>query len=117
MAEDEELQREVRRAAHAERKPWWFAGATLALIVGGAFVTQIATQRLGAHPNAAPLFGLAAGFLVSIAVLGHSPGMYRDRRTGQYSLFWSARTRRGRAICVLGASLLVLLGVAIDLWA
>lgn len=117
MAEDEELQREVRRAAHAERKPWWFAGATLATIVGGAFVAQIATQRLGARPDAAPLFGLAAGFLVSIAVLGHSPGMYRDRRTGEHSLFWSARSARGRASCVVGASLLFGLGLAIDLWA
>src|SRR5262249_31509614 len=98
----------------ARQRPWFLPVAVL-IMVGAAVVESMVVQRvLDAHPDVGPLFALAAGLLWSIGVLGHSPGMYRNSKTGRYALFWSPRTTRARATYAALATILASIGVVLD---
>ena len=114
VSDESEVEREVRQATRAERKPWWFAALGLALVVGCAFAAERVAEAGGARSDASPLFGLAAGALLTVTILGHSPGRYRDARTGEYETFWSRRSGYARGGCAVAAALMIATGVVID---
>lgn len=114
VPEESEVEREVWHATRAERKPWWYAALGLALVASCALIAERVATAAGTRPEASPLSGLAAGALLTVTLLGHSPGRYRDARTGEYETFWSRRSRRARVWCAVAAILTIAVGVVID---
>ncbi|MFT3767522.1 MAG: hypothetical protein QM820_18870 [Minicystis sp.] len=112
--DDDEMERAVRHATGAVRKPWWFTLIGLGLVVGETVAVRGISEAAGWRPEASPLSGLVGGVLLTVAVLGHSPGRYPDARTGEYETFWSRRSTRARVQCALVAAVLLVIGLAVD---
>ena len=111
---DRETEHAVRTRMGAVRQPWFLPVALVIVITIPLGLSVVLTRIFHVEADAAPLFALAAGALVIISILGHSPAMYPNPATGQYSLFWSPRTTRTRATSAAIALVLLGAGIAID---
>ncbi len=111
---DHETEHAVLTRMGAVRQPWFLPVALVILVTLPLASSVVLTRLFHAVADAAPLFALAAGILAVVAILGHSPAMYANSATGQYSLFWSPRTTRTRATSAAIALVLLGIGMAID---
>lgn len=111
---DEETENAVRDRMGAVRKPWFLPIALLMVLAVPAISSTLTTSVFHAKADIGPLLAMVAGALGAIGALGHSPAMYSDPETGQYSLYWSPRSRRSRVVLGVVAVALVMLGILVD---
>lgn len=111
---DQETENAVRARMGAIRRPW-FLPIALLIVLATPLTSSVLTMRVcHAKADVGPLLALVAGALAAISVLGHSPAAYPGPATGQYSLYWSPRTRRTRIVLGILAFALAVLGFVSD---
>lgn len=112
---EDDLERAVRARTGAVRRPL-FLPVMILLVVGMPLGVSIGWSRLSlGRMEYASLFALFSGVLGAIGVLGHTPAMFPDPATGQYSLFWAPQRSRIRVVCGGLALFLLVAGIGVDL--
>jgi hypothetical protein len=118
--DDPEMQEMIKRAnaePEPEPKPLWFQAVLVLLMLGGGglsvlipFVLWRAIDpRVGA-------FGLFAGGLGAIGLLGWRPGRYQDFRTEEKMTLWKPIKLWLRGLYFVGALAVFVLGIGIALY-
>jgi hypothetical protein len=115
--DDPEMQAMMKRAQaepEPEHKPWWFQLILAVLMLAGGGVSVLVPMIVW---NAVDLrvaaFGMFAGGLFTMAVLGWRPGRYREIMTDKKMTLWKPLPTWLRALLVVASLAVFMVGVGI----
>ncbi|MBI5535949.1 MAG: hypothetical protein HY898_24730 [Deltaproteobacteria bacterium] len=115
--DDPEMQAMIRKAqAEPEpvHKPWWYQLILAGMMLGGAGVSLLIPIAVwSAVDFRVAAFGMLAGGLFTMAVLGWRPGRYREISTDKRMTLWKPLALWLRALFALGSLAVFGLGVGI----